>query len=78
MECFLYKTQKSLRHIKILFDKYMIFIKDKFSEESVQVKALETVYRVWQNDEHKTVNIMNEFLDLGMISPLTMLKYLIF
>lgn len=73
-ECFLYKTQKSLRHVKKLADKFMVFLKDKLSEESAQVKFLEVATRVWQNDELKGVNILDELLNLDLISPITMIK----
>lgn len=74
MECFLYKTQKSLRHIKRLADKFTMFIKAEFTEESVQVVALEAIFRVWQKDEYKTVNIVNEFINLEILKPETVMK----
>ena len=71
---FLYKIQKSLRHVKKLADKFMMFLKDKLVEESAQVNFLEVVTRVRQNDELKGVNILDELLKLDLISPLTMIK----
>jgi hypothetical protein len=74
VECFLYKTQKSIRHIKILSDKFLIFMKEAFSEETAQVKALETIIRVWETDEYKTVNIIDQFLNLGIVTSQTLIK----
>lgn len=74
MECLLYKSQKSLRHLKLLVDRFKIFIQAKLSEESAQVKALETVNRVWKNNDHKEVSIFDQLLHLQVISPITMIK----
>jgi len=73
-ECFLYKTQKSLRHNQKLADKFMLFIKAEFMEESAQVTSLGAIFRVWQKDEFKTVSIVNEFLNIGIVSAETVIK----
>ncbi|CAI2386618.1 unnamed protein product [Moneuplotes crassus] len=74
-ECFLYKTQKSLRHNKKLADKFTLFIKAEFTEESAQVVALQAIFRVWQKDEYKTVNIVNEFVNLDILKSQTVIKF---
>ena len=73
-ECFLYKTQKSLRHIGVLFNKFKTYMLEKFSLEENQVKLLATVFRVWANDSLKIINICMEMLELGILSEITLMK----
>lgn len=75
IECLLYKSQISLLHFKKLIKMFKLFLKDKLADEKNQIKTLETIYKVWQNNEHKIVNLFDQLLTLGMIHPNVMIKF---
>uniref|UniRef100_A0A7S3J7U1 MIF4G-like type 2 domain-containing protein n=1 Tax=Euplotes harpa TaxID=151035 RepID=A0A7S3J7U1_9SPIT len=76
MECLLYKSQKSLIHLKKLATRFLTIIKNTLSDEQSQAKACEVVSNVWCNNEQKEISIFDQLLNLGIISPLTMIKYI--
>lgn len=49
-------------------------IKNTLSDENSQAKALEVVSNVWVNDEQKEISIYDQFINLEIISPVTMIK----
>ena len=74
MEWLLYKSQKSLQHLKKLANRFLNMIKSTLSDERRVAKALEVVSNVWINDEQKEINILDQLINQEIVSPATMTK----
>lgn len=70
----MYKSQKSLQHLKKLANRFLVMIKNTLSDENCQAKALEVVSNVWVNDEQKEISIYDQFINLEIVTPITMIK----